>query len=81
MSIEEIQDMIFKAKPDLSMMSIKTYSNCLHKILQLIESNDIKSLYNSNVVIDAINKKWENANTRKTKYASIIVILKILPSS
>lgn len=80
MDIQEIQDLIFKAKPDLSIMSIKTYSNCLFKILQLLDTKDINILStNSKKVIEAINKKWDNPNTKKTKFASIIVILKILP--
>lgn len=71
---------IFKDnRPELSNLSIKTYSSCIIKVLELLKSNNINVLYtNPNKVIKSINDNYINANSKKTKLASLIVFLKII---
>ena len=73
---ETISDYIFNEKPILSTLSIKTYTSCIMKVLELMKSTDLNSLYEYDKVIKTINDNWKNANTKKTKLASIIVLLK-----
>ena len=78
MSIEsQINNMIFQSRPDLSFQSIKTYSSCISKILELLKSDNIGVFYEKpKEVINIINESYKNNNTCKTKLASCIVLLK-----
>jgi hypothetical protein len=71
-----IAKIIFDEKPILSELSIKTYVSCISKVLELLKTNDLNSLLNTDEVIKVMNDNWTNPNTLKTKFASIIVLLK-----
>lgn len=75
---KQIENMISKAKPELSAMSCKTYANCCNKVLEFIKSNNIIDLTKSKEIIKVLNDKYEKPNTIKTKIASVIVCLKCL---
>jgi len=75
---KQIENIILKAKPDLSHMSCKTYANCCNKVLEFIKSNDMNDLTKSKEIIKVLNDKYEKPNTIKTKIASIIVCLKCI---
>lgn len=74
----KISKIIFDNKPDLSPMSIKTYTNCIYKIMQLMKTHELNDLLNYNLVIKTILSNYNNASTIKTKLASVIVILKAM---
>ena len=75
---KRIENIILKAKPELSHMSCKTYANCCNKVLEFIKSNDINDLTRSKEIIKVLNEKYEKPNTIKTKIASVIVCLKCI---
>jgi integrase len=75
---KQIENLILKAKPDLSHMSCKTYANCCNKVLEFIKSTDMHDLTKSKEIIKVLNEKYEKPNTIKTKIASIIVCLKCI---
>jgi len=75
---KRIENIILKAKPELSHMSCKTYANCCNKVLEFIKSNDINDLTKSKEIIKVLNEKYEKPNTIKTKIASVIVCLKCI---
>jgi hypothetical protein len=66
-------------KPDLSDMSVKTYANAIHKVLELIGSTSMNDLFlKAKEIITKLNEKYDKPNTRKTKIASIIVLLRCM---
>jgi hypothetical protein len=74
----DIIKMFKENRPELSLLSIKTYASSIVKVLELLKSNNISSLYtNSNKVIKVINDNYVSPNSKKTKFASIIVFLKM----
>ena len=74
-----IAELISKEKPTLSEMSVKTYANCISKVLELIKSDSYNSLYEqSSNIVEMLNKHYEKNNTIKTKLASIIIFLRII---
>jgi len=75
---KQIENLILKAKPDLSHMSCKTYANCCNKVLEFIKSSDMNDLTKAKEIIKVLNEKYEKPNTIKTKIASIIVCLKCI---
>lgn len=75
----EISKIIFKEKPTLSEMSIKTYSNCISKMMELIKETNFNILYtDANKIIKMLKEKYEKNNTIKTKIASVIVFLRCI---
>lgn len=73
----EISEIISNARPELSQLSIKTYSSCIVKALQLTKAKSIDMLFNEpKKIIDTIDKNYDNNHSKKTKLASIIVFLK-----
>jgi hypothetical protein len=71
---------LFEIRPELSQKSIKTYASCIYKVLEITKAKDIKIFYEQpEKVIEQINKVYDKPHTIKTKYASIIVLLKLIP--
>ena len=80
--MSSISEQFEKSRSDLSPLSIKTYVNCLNKVLSLIDSNDTASFYNkSDEIIKKLNTYYNNPNTIKTKYGSILAYLSLLKSN
>lgn len=76
---KEISKLIEKEKPMLSEMSIKTYANCIIKIMEFLKSNKYEDLYNDpHKVIKLLHDKYDKSNTIKTKLASLIVYLRCI---
>ena len=71
-----IAKIIFDEKPILSELSIKTYTSCIMKVLELLKTEDLNALLNTDEVIKVMENNYKNEATKKTKYASIIVLLK-----
>lgn len=66
-------------KGDLSPMSVKTYANAIHKVLELINSTSLNDLFlKTKEIITKLNEKYDKPNTVKTKIASIIVLLRCM---
>jgi hypothetical protein len=76
---KDIAKLIFKEKPTLSELSIKTYANCIIKIMQFLKTTSYDDLYkDANKVIKTLNDKYDKSNTIKTKLASLIVYLRCI---
>jgi hypothetical protein len=76
---KEIAIIISKEKPTLSDMSVKTYANCISKIMEFMKTTDYKVLYKTDYkVIKMLHDKYDKNNTIKTKLASIIVFLRCI---
>jgi hypothetical protein len=76
---KDIAKLILKEKPTLSEMSIKTYANCIIKIMEFLKTTSYDDLYkDSNKVIKTLHDKYEKSNTIKTKLASLIVYLRCI---
>ena len=79
---KEIQAQFEKQRADLSLLSIKTYTNCLTKILQIMNSTDVKILFNKpDDIIKTLKSYYVNSNTLKTKIGSILAFLSLLKPS
>jgi hypothetical protein len=75
----EIAKLLSEKRPDLSLLSIKTYTSCILKILELTKSKDLNLLYDDpKKVISTIDENYKSPNTKKTKIASVVVFLKVL---
>lgn len=75
----EVFKLIQDARPELSTLSIKTYSNSIIKLLELSKKQGIAFLYdNPDKLINILNNVYKNDNSKKTKLASVIVLLNIL---
>ena len=75
----EIAKTISHKKADLSAMSIKTYANCVSKVMSLISSTNLHDLFlKAPEVIKTLKSTYEKPNTIKTKIASVIVLLRCL---
>lgn len=75
----EITKILNDKKGDLSPLSIKTYSNAINKVLELIKSKSLNDLFIKNdEIVKVLKKEYEKPNTIKTKIASIIVLLRCL---
>jgi hypothetical protein len=76
---KDIAKLIFKEKPTLSELSIKTYANCIIKIMQFLKTSSYDDLYkDSNKVVKILHEKYDKSNTIKTKLASLIVYLRCI---
>lgn len=76
---DTITKIINDKKPDISKLSVKTYANAVNKVLELIDSKEVKDLYLKDAdVIKTLREKYEKPNTIKTKIASVIVLIKCL---
>ena len=76
---KEIAAIIAKEKPTLSEMSVKTYANCISKIMEFMKTTDNKVLYkDADNVVKMLHDKYDKNNTIKTKLASIIVFLRCI---
>lgn len=76
---DKINKIISDNKPELSHMSVKTYTNCNVKILDFLKSKNIDDLYLKHFeIIKLLKEKYDKNNTIKTKLASIIVLLRCL---
>jgi hypothetical protein len=75
----EIAKILAEKKSDLSPMSVKTYVNAIHKVLELIGSTSLNDLYLKNAeIVKTLKSKYEKPNTIKTKIASIIVLIRCI---
>lgn len=75
----EIKLIIEKEKPDLSPLSVKTYANGCAKVLEFIKSKSLNDLYLKHKDIEKmLLDKYDKPNSRKTKIASIIVLLRCI---
>jgi hypothetical protein len=76
---KEIAKLIHAEKPTLSEMSVKTYANCIIKIMEFIKSTNLEDLYKEpHKIIKVLHEKYDKSNTIKTKIASIIVYLRCI---
>ena len=74
-----IATLIAKEKPTLSDMSVKTYSNCIAKVLEFMKTDKYDELFKDpHKVVKLLNEKYDKSNTIKTKLASIIVFLRVI---
>ena len=80
---KEISEQFEKQRADLSLQSIKTYTNCLTKILEIMGVKDVKILYEKpDIVIDTMKNFYRNPNTLKTKvFGAILAFLSLLKPS
>lgn len=75
----EVIKILNDKKGDLSPMSVKTYANAIHKVLELIGSTSLNDLFlKAKEIITKLNEKYDKPNTRKTKIASIVVLLRCM---
>lgn len=76
---KEVAKLIHAEKPTLSEMSVKTYANCIIKIMEFLKSTNLDDLYKDpHKVIKVLHEKYDKPNTIKTKIASIIVYLRCI---
>tara|TARA_R110000868_G_scaffold87963_2_gene245495 strand:+ start:119 stop:1069 length:951 start_codon:yes stop_codon:yes gene_type:complete len=76
---KEIAKTISKEKPTLSDMSVKTYANCIIKIMEFMKLTTYDDLYKEpHKVIKILHEKYDKSNTIKTKLASLIVFLRCI---
>ena len=76
---KEVSKLIHDEKPTLSDMSVKTYANCIVKIMEFLKSTNLDDLYKEpHKVIKVLHDKYDKPNTIKTKIASIIVYLRVI---
>jgi len=76
---KEVAKLIHGEKPTLSEMSVKTYANCIVKIMEFIKSTNLEDLYKEpHKVVKVLHEKYDKPNTIKTKIASIIVYLRCI---
>jgi hypothetical protein len=76
-----IGNLLKKYKSDLSDLSLNTYKNNVQKVLQMSGQplDNINYLVTDTMkIIELLRAKYKSANTLKTKYASIIVIIRCL---
>ena len=74
-----IATLIAKEKPTLTDMSVKTYSNCIAKVLEFMKTDKYDELFKDpHKVVKLLNEKYDKSNTIKTKLASIIVFLRVI---
>ena len=76
---KDIAKLIFKEIPTLSELSIKTYANCIIKIMQFLKTTSYDDLYkDGNKVVKILHEHYDKSNTIKTKLASLIVYLRCI---
>jgi len=76
---KEVAKLIHAEKPTLSEMSVKTYANCIIKIMEFLKSTNLDDLYKDpHKIIKVLHEKYDKPNTIKTKIASIIVYLRCI---
>lgn len=76
---KEIAQLIHKEKPTLSEMSVKTYANCIIKIMEFLKTKSYEDLYkDSKKVVKILHERYDKPNTIKTKLASLIVYLRCI---
>lgn len=76
---KQIAALIAKEKPALSEMSVKTYANCISKVLEFMKTDKYDDLYKDpHKVIKLLHDRYDKSNTIKTKLASIIVFLRVI---
>ena len=77
-----IAKLISEEKPQLSEMSVKTYANCIMKVLEFLKTTNYIDLYkDAHKVVKVLQEKYEKSNTIKTKLASIIVFLRCMKNT
>ena len=75
----EIAKIISDKKSDLSPLSIKTYANSVHKVLELLKSKNLGDLFSKpQELVSVLSTHYDKPNTRKTKLASVVVLLRCL---
>jgi hypothetical protein len=75
---KQIAEIIGVERPTLSEMSIKTYSNSIYKLLELLKGNQEDLWKDSAKVISTLRKHYDKPNTIKTKLASVVVFLRCI---
>lgn len=79
---KNISQIISKEKPTLSEMSVKTYTNCISKVLEFMKTDKYDELYkDAHKVIKMLHERYDKSNTIKTKLASVIVFLRCIKDS
>lgn len=75
----QIQKLIHTEKPTLSEMSVKTYANCIIKIMEILKTTSYDDLYkDAHKVVKILHERYDKSNTIKTKLASLIVYLRCI---
>ena len=76
---KEIAKLIHSEKPTLSEMSVKTYANCIIKIMEFLKTTSYDDLYkDAKKVVKVLHDRYDKPNTIKTKLASLIVYLRCI---
>ena len=76
---KQIAKLIHTEKPTLSEMSVKTYANCIIKIMEILKTTSYDDLYkDSHKVVKILHERYDKSNTIKTKLASLIVYLRCI---
>lgn len=76
---KEIGKVILKEKPTLSEMSVKTYANCVVKIMEFLKTTSFDDLFKDpQKVVKILHDRYDKSNTIKTKLASLIVYLRCI---
>jgi hypothetical protein len=76
-----IGDLLKKYKSDLSELSLNTYKNNCYKVLEMADQHPENINYfvtDTMNIIEMLRAKYKSPNTLKTKYASIIVIIRCM---
>jgi hypothetical protein len=77
----DINKLITDNNENLSPLSVKTYTSCILKVMEILRAKNLSILFNQpDKVIKTINEFYSNPNSAKTKLASLIVLLRALPS-
>jgi len=64
-------------RKELSLLTIKTYTSCLNKILELAKSgNPMIFIEQPDYIIDLLEKHYTNDNTKKTKIGAVLAYIK-----
>ena len=76
---KQIAKLIHTEKPTLSEMSVKTYANCIIKIMEILKTTSYDDLYkDAHKVVKILHERYDKSNTIKTKLASLIVYLRCI---
>ena len=76
---KQVAKLIHTEKPTLSEMSVKTYANCIIKIMEILKTTSYDDLYkDAHKVVKILHERYDKSNTIKTKLASLIVYLRCI---
>jgi hypothetical protein len=78
----DINKLITDNNENLSPLSVKTYTSCILKVMEILRTKNMSILINQpDKVIKIVNEFYSNPNSAKTKLASLIVLLRSMSST